>query len=834
MKYNHKEIDAKWQKFWDENKTFKTNNYSEKPKYYVLDMFPYPSGKGLHVGHPKGYVASDIVARYKRMKGFEVLHPMGWDAFGLPTERQATKEKIHPSIITERNINTFRKQLKLIGLSYDWEREISTTDPNYYKWTQWIFLKLLENNLAYQAEIPVNWCPALGTVLANEEVKDGVYIETGDLVEKKLMKQWMLRITVYADRLIDDLDLIDWPENIKEMQRNWIGKSEGTVIKFKLENNNEYIEVFSTRPDTLFGGTYLVLAPEHNLVKKISVNKEEVEKYLKQVSKLSERDRISKEEKTGVFTGTYAINPVNNKKIPIWISDYVLVSYGKGAVFGCPAHDERDYAFAKKFNLEIIEVVKGGDISQAAYLEDGVHINSDFLDGLNTKDAKIKITNWLEEKNLGYSEINYKLRDWLFSRQRYWGEPIPVLFSKENNEIKLVPYNELPVLLPYLDDFSPSKDGQAPLSKAKEWLVYKDKETGKEYIRETNTMPQWAGSCWYYLRFIDTNNDEYLCDKNLEKRFMPVDLYIGGTEHATLHLLYARFWHKFLYDLGVVSTPEPFQKLFNQGMILARSYKDELGKYYYPSEVKQIGDEYYSKDGNKKLITQIEKMSKSKCNVVTPDEVIEEFGADSLRLYEMFMGDLQDTAIWQTENILGVRRFLDKVWRLYNSYGLGELNYEEYKKSFEVLLHKSIKKISEDIEKLSINTAISQMMILLNEMIKFKNLPNDVLSIFIRLLAPFSPHISEEIWSSILGNKESIAHAPFPEYDISKTIEDNINIPVQINGKLRDNIDIPNNCDENKVKELALSSEKLKHYLKDKNILKFIYVKNKILNIVVK
>jgi len=834
MKYNHKEIDAKWQKFWDENKTFKTNNYSEKPKYYVLDMFPYPSGKGLHVGHPKGYVASDIVARYKRMKGFEVLHPMGWDAFGLPTERQATKEKIHPSIITERNINTFRKQLKLIGLSYDWEREISTTDPNYYKWTQWIFLKLLENNLAYQAEIPVNWCPALGTVLANEEVKDGVYIETGDLVEKKLMKQWMLRITVYADRLIDDLDLIDWPENIKEMQRNWIGKSEGTVIKFKLENNNEYIEVFSTRPDTLFGGTYLVLAPEHNLVKKISVNKEEVEKYLKQVSKLSERDRISKEEKTGVFTGTYAINPVNNKKIPIWISDYVLVSYGKGAVFGCPAHDERDYAFAKKFNLEIIEVVKGGDISQAAYLEDGVHINSDFLDGLNTKDAKIKITNWLEEKNLGYSEINYKLRDWLFSRQRYWGEPIPVLFSKENNEIKLVPYNELPVLLPYLDDFSPSKDGQAPLSKAKEWLVYKDKETGKEYIRETNTMPQWAGSCWYYLRFIDTNNDEYLCDKHLEKRFMPVDLYIGGTEHATLHLLYARFWHKFLYDLGVVSTPEPFQKLFNQGMILARSYKDELGKYYYPSEVKQIGDEYYSKDGNKKLITQIEKMSKSKCNVVTPDEVIEEFGADSLRLYEMFMGDLQDTAIWQTENILGVRRFLDKVWRLYNSDGLGELNYEEYKKSFEVLLHKSIKKISEDIEKLSINTAISQMMILLNEMIKFKNLPNDVLSIFVRLLAPFSPHISEEIWSSILGNKESIAHAPFPEYDISKTIEDNINIPVQINGKLRDNIDIPNNCDENKVKELALSSEKLKHYLKDKNILKFIYVKNKILNIVVK
>ncbi|GIW22708.1 MAG: leucine--tRNA ligase [Candidatus Sericytochromatia bacterium] len=833
MRYNHREIDSKWQKFWEENKIFKTDNYSNKPKYYVLDMFPYPSGKGLHVGHPKGYVASDIIARYKRMKGFEVLHPMGWDAFGLPTERQATKEKKHPSVITERNINTFRNQLKLIGLSYDWDREISTTDPNYYKWTQWIFLKLYEKGLAYQAEIPVNWCPALGTVLANEEVKDGVYIETGDPVEKKLMKQWMLKITAYADRLIKDLDLIDWPENIKEMQRNWIGRSEGTIIKFKVEDTNEIIEVFSTRADTLFGGTYLVLAPEHNLVKKIAKNKKEVEEYINQVSKLSERDRISKEDKTGVWTGAYAINPVNNKRIPIWISDYVLASYGKGAVFACPAHDERDYYFAKKFNLEIIEVVKGGDISKGAYTGDGIHINSDFLNGLNIKDAKIKINDWLEKNNLGYSEINYKLRDWLFSRQRYWGEPIPILFSKDNNEIKPVPYEELPVLLPYLEDFSTSKDGYSPLTKAQEWLIYKDKETGKEYIRETNTMPQWAGSCWYYLRFIDPNNDKELCNKELEKRFMPVDLYIGGTEHATLHLLYARFWHKVLYDLGVVSTPEPFYKLFNQGMILARSYKDEQGKYYYPSEVKQVGDEYYLKDSNKKLITQIEKMSKSKYNVVTPDEIIEEFGADSLRLYEMFMGDLQDTAVWQTENILGIRRFLDKVWRFYNGESRGDLNYEENRKSFEVLLHKSIKKVTEDIEKLSMNTAISQMMILINEMTKYKELPNDVLSIFIRLLAPFAPHISEEIWFNLLGNKESIAYATFPEFDLSKISEDTINIPVQVNGKLRDNIDIPNNCDEETAKNLALSSEKLKAHLENKNILKIVYVKNKILNIVV-
>ncbi|RYX99580.1 leucine--tRNA ligase, partial [bacterium] len=551
------------------------------------------------VGHPKGYVGSDVIARFKMMKGFNVLHPMGWDAFGLPTERQAAKESIHPAIITKRNIETFRNQLKKIGLSYDWDREICTSEESYYKWTQWIFLKLYEKGLAYQSEVAVNWCPALGTVLANEEVKDGVYVETGDPVEKKLMKQWMLKITAYSERLIQDLDLVDWPESIKEMQKNWIGKSDGALVKFAVQDHDLTIDVFTTRPDTLFGGTYCVLAPEHELVSKLvtDAQKAEVEEYVLNTSKLSERDRMMKsEEKTGVFTGAYAICPVNKKPLPIWISDYVLASYGTGAVFACPAHDERDYAFAKKFNLEIIEVVKGGNIEVEPYTGDGEHINSEFLNGLNTDEAKVEVIKWLEENKLGNHQINYKLRDWLFSRQRYWGEPIPILIDVETGETRAVQESELPITLPHLDDISPTASGEPPLARAEEWR--KVEIDGRKYLREVNTMPQWAGSCWYYLRFIDPTNTLEAWDKQLEKAFVPVDLYVGGTEHATLHLLYARFWHKFLFDLGYVSTPEPFQKLFNQGMVQARSYQDDKGKYYYPNQVHEKDDKWFTNDGD--------------------------------------------------------------------------------------------------------------------------------------------------------------------------------------------------------------------------------------------
>lgn len=830
--YNFAELEPKWQKYWEDNKTFKTDVSSEKPKYYVLDMFPYPSGQGLHVGHPKGYVGSDAVANFKRLKGFSVLHPMGWDAFGLPTERQSVKESKHPTEITNRNVNTFRNQLKKIGLSYDWEREINTTDERYYRWTQWIFLKLYEKGLAYQSEVAVNWCPALGTVLSNEEVKDGKYVETGDDVEKRIMKQWMLKITAYAERLIKDLDLVDWPESIKEMQRNWIGRSEGALVDFKLEKHEGNITVFTTRPDTLFGGTYCVLAPEHELVSKITTEeqKQQVTEYVEKTSKLSERDRIQKaDEKSGVFTGAYAINPVNNKKIPVWISDYVLASYGTGSVFACPAHDQRDYEFAKMFDLPIIEVLKGGDLTKEAFTGDGEHVNSEFLDGLDTQQAKTKIISWLEENKFGKSEVNYKLRDWLFSRQRYWGEPIPIYIDPETGATIPAKESELPILLPHLDNITPTEDGQPPLARAVDWVNVVTAD-GKKLLRETNTMPQWAGSCWYYLAFIDPYNKNEPWNKELESKFAPVDLYIGGTEHATLHLLYARFWHKVLFDLGYVSTPEPFKKLFNQGLLQARSFQDEKGKYYYPYEVIEKEGKWYSVKGNELLKSKVEKMSKSRCNVVTPDEIIENYGADSLRLYELFMGALEDGAIWQTDNIGGVKRFVERVWNM--------LNFEIYEgeetdKTILNVLHKTIKKLSHDYEVLAFNTAISQMMIFVNEVYKVKKLSKNTFNTFIQLLAPIAPHISEEVWE-ILGNKESIFKSTWPEFDENLAKDDEIELPLQINGKLRGTVSIKRDATEDEAKELAMKNENIIKFTEGKTIIKTVFVKNKIFNLIVK
>ncbi|MBF2054838.1 MAG: leucine--tRNA ligase [Candidatus Sericytochromatia bacterium] len=832
MSYNHHQIDAKWQAYWDKHKTFKTPGLSDKPKYYVLDMFPYPSGQGLHVGHPKGYVGSDIIARYKRMQGFDVLHPMGWDAFGLPTERQASKENKHPAEITRRNTDTFRQQLKQIGLSYDWDREIDTSQPDYYKWTQWIFLKLYQKGLAYQAEVPVNWCPALGTVLANEEVKDGVYVETGDVVEKRLMKQWMLKITEYADRLLEDLDGLDWPESVKEMQRHWIGKSEGARIRFAVaEHDNTHFEVFTTRPDTLFGCSYCVLAPEHPLVQSITSaeQREAVESYVENTLKQSERERTQKTEKTGVFTGAYALNPVNGEEVPIWIADYVLASYGTGAVFACPAHDERDWEFAAKFDLPLIEVVEGGKIEEAAYTGDGKHINSEFLNGMKIEAAKRHMIKWLSENGCGEGETQYRLRDWLFSRQRYWGEPFPVI-ELEDGSLFLEEEGDLPVALPHLDDLSPTPDGQPPLARATQWREVTLPD-GRKGLRETNTMPQWAGSCWYYLRFLDPLNDKFPWDAALEQRWMPVDLYVGGTEHATLHLLYARFWHKVLFDLGLVSSKEPFQKLFNQGKIQARSYRDGRGKYYYPHEVEARDGEYFVKGSDTLLETRIEKMSKSKHNVVTPDETIAEYGADSLRLYEVFMGPLEDDAIWQTENMSGVRRFLERTWRLY--FPEKPVKGGETPLQLERLLHKTIQKVTEDLEQMHPNTAISAMMIFVNEATRLGYLPDNMKKPLALMLAPFAPHVAEEFWES-LGQKTSIALAPWPAFDPEMVLDKNIEIPVQVNGKMRGTIEVRAGASENEARSVAEDDENIGKHLSGLEVVKVIFKTDRMLNFVVR
>ncbi|GMV93387.1 MAG: leucine--tRNA ligase [Candidatus Hydrogenedentota bacterium] len=836
--YDHNAIESKWRAYWLENKTFRSEVDAAKPKYYILDMFPYPSGDGLHVGHPLGYVATDIIARVKRMQGFNVLHPMGWDAFGLPAERHAMRTGEHPAIITKRNCDNFRRQLQLLGLSYDWDREIDTTDPGYYKWTQWIFQVLFERGLAYQIEAPVNWCPAIGTVLANEEVKDGKYVETGDPVEKRMMRQWMLKITAYAERLLADLDTLEWPESVKSMQREWIGKSEGADAVFKVAGTDLTFTIFTTRPDTLFGATYCVLAPEHPLTAQVTTDAQraEVDAYVQAASKRSAQDRMQAErEKTGVFTGAYAVNPVNGKEIPIWTADYVLAEYGYGAIMAVPAHDTRDYEFATKFGLPIVEVVSGGDISKEAYTGDGVLVNSEIINGLSVPDAKKKICAWLEERGLGKGTVNYRLRDWLFSRQRYWGEPIP-LVTLEDGTVRAVPMEDLPVMLPELDEYKPTEDGQPPLARATDWVHATDPGTGKPALRETNTMPQWAGSCWYYLRFVDARNEQAAWSKEAEQYWMPVDLYVGGTEHAVLHLLYARFWHKVLYDAGYVSTIEPFSRLFNPGKIQAHSYRDANGKYYFPEQVERRGEDWYVKGTDTILETQVEKMSKSRYNVVNPDRVVEELGADSMRLYQMFMGPLDRDKPWTEEGLHGIHRFLRRVWSLVVAED-GSLNAKVVAsggdESMLKTLHQTIKSVTEDVQNLQFNTAISRMMEYLNAAVKAKTINKAEVEQYILLLSPFAPHMCEELWER-LGHSGTIAYEAWPSYDASLLVEDTIEIPIQVNGKLRGVVAVAADADKDTVLAAAKAEPKVQSHIDGKNLVKEIYVPGKMVNLIAK
>lgn len=835
--YDFTKIEQKWHQKWEDEKTFKCEVDPNKPKYYVLDMFPYPSGDGLHVGHVEGYTASDIIARYKRMQGFNVLHPMGWDAFGLPAERYAMRTGTHPAEITRKNCAHFRDQLKNVGFSYDWDREISTIDESYYKWTQWIFSVLFEKGLAYEVEVPVNWCPKMGTVLANEEVKDGKYVETGDEVIRKPMRQWMLKITAYAERLLQDLDDVDWPEGIKTMQREWIGKSTGADVDFKVDGTNKTFTVYTTRPDTLFGATYCVLAPEHALVKEITTpeQKTEVDAYVEAAAKKSAQDRMKEDkEKTGAFTGAYAVNPVDGRKIPIYIADYVLGDYGYGAIMAVPAHDQRDYDFAKKFNLPIIQVIDGGDISETAYEGDGVLVNSGFLNGMHVEQSKKTMTDWLTERGLGKGTVNYKLRDWLFARQRYWGEPFPILHL-EDGSVKAVPMKDLPVLLPPMTDFKPTEDGEPPLARATDWVNTTDPETGKPAKRETNTMPQWAGSSWYFLRFTDPKNDQQAWSKEAESYWMPVDMYIGGAEHAVLHLLYARFWHKVLFDAGLVSTKEPFKRLFNQGMILAYSYQDDNGKYYYPHQVEKRGDSYFVKETGVKVNTQIEKMSKSRYNVVNPDDVVKEYGADTIRLYEMFMGPVEAEKPWTNEGINGAFRFMKRVWAMFMDGDAlsGKIVENGGDEGVTKLAHKAIKSVTQDMENLSFNTAIAKMMELTNAIYKAETVNKSVMEAFVLLMAPITPHISEELWEK-LGHTDGVAYAPWPTYDESLLQEDEVEIVVQIMGKKRANIMVPVNAPQDDVLALAQQEQRVQEYIAGKQIVKVIYVPNRLLNIVIK
>ena len=840
-RYDFSTIEPRWQKYWEENNVFAAKVDATKPKYYVLDMFPYPSGDGLHTGHVEGYTATDIIARYKRMKGFSVLHPMGWDAFGLPTERLAVKKGIHPEEVTRVNTATFKEQCKKVGLSYDWDRELSTTDENYYKWTQWIFLKLYEKGLAYLAEVPVNWCPAQGTVLANEEVKDGVYIETGDPVERRMMRQWMMKITAYAERLIDDLQDLDWPEGIKEMQRNWIGKSEGCVVRFRIKDTKSSFDVFTTRPDTLFGTTFCILAPEHPLVDTIvtATQKADVAKYISEAKNTSDRDRNirSAVEKTGVFTGSYAINPVNGQEIPIWIADYVKIDYATGSVMGVPAHDQRDFDFAKKFNLPIIAVIEGFN-GKGAHDGDGNHVNSSFLDGLNIAEAKIKMISWLQEKNEGDHYTAYNFHDWLFSRQRYWGEPFPLAYRSDGSVVTL-PEESLPITLPYLTEYKPTEDGRPPLARAGDgWM--KIKLNGEELTRETNTMPQWAGSCWYYLRFMDPKNTQAFVGAEAEKYWGPVDLYVGGVEHAVLHLLYSRFWHKVLFDCGLVSTKEPFHKLYNQGMILAQSYRDEAGKFYHEKDIESRGAEYFTKSGGKKILTRIEKMSKSKLNVVNPDEVVAAYGADALRLYEMFMGPLDASKPWQTSGIQGLVKFLERVWSLVVDIDTGSLNkgiqeISEGDASAEIQreINRCISKVTEDIESLRFNTAIAKMMEFVNCAKKQQVLPKITVEKFLLLLAPFAPHLAEELWCR-LGYTRTLAYEAFPIADQKWLVDESVTVVLQLNGKKRAELIVPKDASEETVRKIAEADQKAREAIKENGVIKTIFVPNRIFNLIVK
>ena len=800
--YDFAGVEKKWQDWWFDNGTFKADDDSDRPKFYVLDMFPYPSGAGLHVGHPEGYTATDIVARFKWMNGFNVLHPMGWDAFGLPAEQHALQTGIHPEITTKRNIKTFKRQILSLGLAYDWDREFATTDPDYYRWTQWIFLKLFERGLAFQTNVTVNFCPELGTVLADEEVVDGKSERGGFPVDRRPMRQWMLKITAYADRLLDDLELLDWPENIKEMQRNWIGRSEGADVDFAVPGQDAPLTVYTTRPDTLFGATFMVLAPEHPLVASLTTDdlRAEVETYVKAASSKSELERTDlTREKTGVFTGGYAINPVNDAQVPIWVADYVLSTYGTGAIMAVPGHDERDFEFATKFGVPIIEVVSPDgtprDGLEEAFVEEGFAVNSGPWDGMTTKEFKKAITGDLEAKGRGRAAVRYKLRDWVFSRQRYWGEPFP-LVHRDDGSVVALPEEDLPLLLPEVDSYRPTGDGDSPLAGIPDWVQYRDPQTGEPAgLRETHTMPQWAGSCWYFLRYIDPKNDGALVDPDRERKWMPVDLYVGGAEHAVLHLMYARFWHKFLYDIGVVSTPEPFIKLVNQGLILGE-------------------------DG--------QKMSKSRGNVINPDDVVGEYGADAMRLYEMFMGPIEAVKPWNTTSILGSRRFLDRVWRL----GEDELSTEPAPLALQRILHKTVRKVTQDVERMRFNTAIAQMMTLVNEILKVPTRHREVMETLVLLLAPFAPHIAEEIWCR-LGNSPSICHARWPEWDPAMVEDEEVKVVIQVNGKLRGDLTVPKDTPADELKSLALDHENVIRFIEGKEIRKEIVVPNRLVNFVV-
>ena len=844
MAYPFKNIEPKWQNYWDKNKTFRVTEdekFSADKRRYVLDMFPYPPGAGLHVGHPEGYTATDIYCRYLRMNGYNVLHPMGYDAFGLPAENYAIKTGTHPSITTNANIENFTRQIKALGFSYDWDRCVSTCEPDYYKWTQWIFLKLYEKGLAYEAETPINWCPSCLTGLANEEVKEGKCERCGAVVTHKTIRQWILKITEYAERLLEDLDTLDWPDSVKAMQRNWIGKSFGAEVDFEIDGHNgEKLTVYTTRCDTLYGATYMVVAPEHPAVKKITTaeQKDAVEKYIEEAAKKSDLQRTDlAKDKTGVFSGSYAINPVNGKKIPIWIADYVLISYGTGAIMAVPAHDDRDWEFAKKFNLPIIEVLKSEvDVQTQAWTQDGIHVNSGFLDGLNKKDAIAKMIEFLEEKKIGKATVNYKLRDWIFSRQRYWGEPIPLVHCPCCGTVA-VPESELPVKLPDVKSYQPTGTGESPLAAIDSWVNCKCPKCGKDAKRETNTMPQWGGSCWYYLRYLDPKNNNAFCSKEAENYWMPVDLYVGGAEHAVLHLLYARFWHKVLYDCGLVSTKEPFQRLINQGLITSFAFQRKNKTLVPTDEVEEKDGKYIEKATGEEVEQIIAKMSKSLKNVVNPDEMIDQYGADSVRMYEMFMGPLTVSKPWNTQGLVGINRFLDKVWQV-SEKPMADIDITakiedkalvELRKTYA----KTVAKVTKDTANLDFNVAISQMMIFINEASKVEKMPKAMWEGFVLMLSPYAPHLGEELWEK-LGHTRTNAYEAWPTFSEEYCKEDTKEIVVMINGKLRDKFEAASDADDETLKARAVETEGYKKFTEGKEIVKVIVVKGKMVNFVAK
>ena len=829
MTFNHQVIEKKWQAFWADNQTFKTGTDKNKPKFYALDMFPYPSGAGLHVGHPEGYTATDILSRMRRAQGYNVLHPMGWDAFGLPAEQYAMDTGNDPAEFTAKNIATFKRQINALGFSYDWEREINTSDPDYYKWTQWIFTKLYEKGLAYEAEVAVNWVEELGTAISNEEVlPDGTSERGGYPVVRKPMRQWMLKITAYAERLLNDLEDVDWPESVKDMQRNWIGKSVGANVAFKIKGFDQDFTVFTTRPDTLFGATYAVLAPEHELVNQIASpgQAEFVKEYQHQASLKSDLARTDlAKEKIGVWTGAYAINPVNGREIPIWISDYVLASYGTGAIMAVPAHDQRDWDFATTFDLPIIPVIAGGDVTKEAYTEDGLHINSDFLDGLDKSEAIAKMVEWLETHHFGQEKVTYRLRDWLFSRQRYWGEPIPIIHWEDGTSTA-VPEQDLPLVLPKTSDIKPSGTGESPLANLTDWLSV-TREDGVKGRRETNTMPQWAGSSWYFLRYIDPKNSEQLADPELLKEWLPVDIYIGGAEHAVLHLLYARFWHKFLYDIGVVPTKEPFQKLYNQGMILGTSYRDGRGALVASDKVEARDGKFYNLENGEELEQGPAKMSKSLKNVINPDDVVEQYGADTLRLYEMFMGPLDASIAWSTEGLEGSHKFLERVYRLLTEKTITA----EKDGKLDRVYNETVKLVTEHLDALKFNTAISQLMIFVNAANKLPELPLDYAKGFIQLLAPFAPHLGEELWQTLTG-EAGISYVAWPTFDDSKLQDDEVEIVLQVLGKNKAKVMVPTGASKDELEKIALENDVIKDLIAGKTVRKVIAVPDKLVNIV--